>query len=62
MSLRVLIRWLGLDKPQETRPCPHCNATINWQDNVCPRCRRILRFEGITELRTQQTGKPEESA
>jgi hypothetical protein len=62
VNLRVLIRWLGLDKPQESRPCPHCNATIGWKDNVCPQCHRILRFEGITELREGRSGKDEEAA
>jgi predicted amidophosphoribosyltransferase len=59
---KSLIAWLGLDKPEETRACPHCEATIGVTENVCPRCRRILRFEGIAELGRNRSGKPGEAA
>ena len=49
MKKRGFIAWLGLDKPEETRPCPHCSSTIPAAENVCPHCHRILRFEGIAE-------------
>ena len=57
---KSLIAWLGLDKPEETRDCPHCSATIPATENVCPHCKRILRFEGIAELqrtRSRRTGE-----
>ena len=57
-----LIAWLGLDRPEETRPCPHCNASIALAENVCPSCHRILRYEGIEELRRQRTDKTGEAA
>jgi hypothetical protein len=50
-GLRRWLAWLCLDRPAEVRPCPHCEATIPESSNVCPRCRRVLRFEGIDELR-----------
>lgn len=31
--------------------CPHCLLPIGRSENVCPNCRRLLRFEGIAELR-----------
>ena len=62
MKRKSLIAWLGLDKPEETRECPHCAATIRAADNVCPRCKRILRFEGIAELRRMRSGKAGEAA
>ncbi|CBE69341.1 MAG: hypothetical protein F9K13_12890 [Candidatus Methylomirabilis oxygeniifera] len=31
--------------------CPHCLLPIGGLENVCPNCRRLLRFEGIAELR-----------
>ncbi|MDE2058714.1 MAG: hypothetical protein KGJ27_03150 [candidate division NC10 bacterium] len=31
--------------------CPHCLLPIGGSENVCPNCRRLLRFEGIAELR-----------
>ncbi|MGH7412099.1 MAG: hypothetical protein ACREJ6_13705, partial [Candidatus Methylomirabilis sp.] len=45
-----LMRWLHLFGASDA-PCPHCLATIGGVENVCPSCRRILRFEGIAELR-----------
>ena len=62
MKKKRLISWLGLDKPEETRECPHCTGTIPAAENVCPQCRRILRFEGIAELRRIRSGKPGEAA
>lgn len=62
MKKKSLIAWLGLDKPEETRACPHCNATIGVTENVCPHCRRILRFEGIEELRRTRSDKTGEAA
>lgn len=56
-----LLSWLGLDKPEGTRPCPHCEAVIPEVANVCPTCHRILRFEGIEELR-QTRQAPENRA
>ncbi len=57
-----LIAWLGLDKPEETRECPHCGAVIGAAENVCPKCQRILRFEGIAELRKTRATKGGEAA
>jgi len=34
-----------------TATCPHCLSPIGGSENVCPNCRRLLRFEGIAELR-----------
>ena len=62
MKRRGLIAWLGLDKPEETRECPHCSANIPAAENVCPHCKRILRFEGIAELRRTRSGKAGEAA
>ena len=45
-----LIRWLLL-QGSSGLTCPHCLATIGGIKNVCPNCRRILRLEGIAELR-----------
>ena len=56
------IAWLGLDRPEETRLCPHCNAIIALAENVCPSCHRILRYEGIDELRRLRTDKAGEAA
>ncbi|MBZ0168426.1 hypothetical protein MELA_00514 [Candidatus Methylomirabilis lanthanidiphila] len=36
--------------------CPHCLLPIGGMENVCPNCRRLLRFEGIEELRA--TSRP----
>lgn len=47
-----LIRWIHLLGSSGV-PCPHCLATIGGVENVCPSCRRILRFEGIAELRAR---------
>lgn len=47
-----LIRWLLLSGGSGLT-CPHCLATIGGIKNVCPNCRRILRFEGIAELRAR---------
>jgi len=47
-----LIRWLLLPGGSGLA-CPHCLATIGGIKNVCPNCRRILRFEGIAELRAR---------
>ena len=58
MKKKGLITWLGLDRPEETRLCPHCNATIPAAENVCPHCHRILRYEGIEELRRLRVNKP----
>ena len=33
--------------------CPHCLLPIGGPENVCPHCRRLLRFEGIAELRAK---------
>lgn len=62
MKKRGFIAWLGLDKPEETRPCPHCSSTIPAAENVCPHCHRILRFEGIAELRRTRSGRTGEAA
>ena len=45
-----LMRWLLLSGASGGA-CPHCLAPIGDVENVCPVCRRILRFEGIAELR-----------
>ena len=58
MKKKGLITWLGLDRPEETRLCPHCNATIPAAENVCPHCHRILRYEGIEQLRRLRANKP----
>ena len=47
-----LIQWL-LFPGSSGLACPHCLATIGGIKNVCPNCRRILRFEGIAELRAR---------
>jgi predicted amidophosphoribosyltransferase len=47
-----LIRWFLLPGSSGLT-CPHCLATIGGIKNVCPNCRRILRFEGIEELRAR---------
>ncbi len=47
-----LVRWFHLFGNHDV-PCPHCLALIGGGENVCPRCRRILRFEGIAELRAR---------
>ncbi|HZY32118.1 MAG TPA: hypothetical protein VFF86_10840 [Candidatus Methylomirabilis sp.] len=47
-----LIRWFLLSGSSGLT-CPHCLATIGGVKNVCPNCRRILRFEGIAELRAR---------
>ena len=62
MKRKGFIAWLGLDKPEETRTCPHCSAIIPAAENVCPHCKRILRFEGIAELRRTRSGKAGEAA
>ncbi len=62
MKKKGFIAWLGLDRPEETRTCPHCNATIAAAENVCPHCHRILRYEGIAELRRSRSGKTGEAA
>ncbi len=62
MKRKSFIAWLGLDKPEETRECPHCSATIAAAENVCPHCGRILRFEGIAELRRTRSRKTGEAA
>ena len=62
MKRKSFIAWLGLDKPEETRECPHCSANIPAAENVCPHCKRILRFEGIAELRRTRSGKAGEAA
>lgn len=59
---KSLLAWLGLDKPEETRGCPHCSATIPAAENVCPHCKRILRFEGIAELRRTRSRRTGEAA
>ncbi len=41
--------FLSLSRPTAT--CPHCLLPIGGSENVCPNCRRLLRFEGIAELR-----------
>ena len=50
--LSRLMRWLLLPGTSGVA-CPHCLAQIGGVENVCPRCRRILRFEGIAELRAR---------
>jgi hypothetical protein len=62
MKRQGFIAWLGLDRPEETRPCPHCDATIALAQNVCPSCHRILRYEGIEELRRLRGDKRREAA
>ncbi|NJD69875.1 MAG: hypothetical protein C3F12_14795 [Candidatus Methylomirabilota bacterium] len=43
--------------------CPHCLLPIGGSENVCPNCRRLLRFEGIAELRaTSRSDGPRLSA
>ena len=43
--LRAL--WSGLPyDPEESRPCPRCEATITWGDAICSHCGLILRPEG----------------
>lgn len=41
--------FLSSDRSMTT--CPHCLLPIGGSENVCPNCRRLLRFEGIAELR-----------
>lgn len=50
-GLRRWLTWLCLDRPAEVRQCPHCLQVIPERSNFCPRCRRVIRFEGIDELR-----------
>ena len=50
-GLRRWLAWLCLDRPTEVRQCPHCLEVIPERSNFCPRCRRVIRFEGIDELR-----------
>lgn len=48
-----LVRWFLLPGSPGV-PCPHCLMPIGGIENVCPSCRRILRFEGIAELRARR--------
>jgi len=50
--LNRVMRWLQLPGSSEI-PCPHCLARIGRIENVCPNCRRVLRFEGVAELRAR---------
>ena len=33
--------------PGNTRPCPHCKATILMRAAICPACQRYVRFDPV---------------
>lgn len=52
--LSTLFRLFVFSNRSMAATCPHCLLPIGESENVCPNCRRLLRFEGIAELRAKR--------